>query len=63
MYIFITLEKLQIFLLKFGLDISTFTNFEQSVVLILANIFFIICWYFVFRGFYFCWVRAKRLLF
>jgi len=63
MYFYVTLEQLKIILLDFGLDLTTFTGFEQSVVLILGNVFILISWYFVFRIFYFCWVRIKRLLF
>lgn len=63
MYFYVTLEELELFLLRFGLDITTFTGFEQSIVLILGNIFVLISWYFIFRSFYFCWVRVKRLLF
>jgi len=63
MYFYVTLEQLKEILLNFGLDITLFTGFEQSVVLILGNIFVLISWYFIFRTIYFIWVRIKRLLF
>lgn len=63
MYFYVTLEQLKIILLNFGLDLTLFTGFEQSVVLILSNIFVLISWFFIFRTIYFIWVRIKRLLF
>ena len=63
MYFYVTLEQLKTILLNFGLDLTLFTGFEQSVVLILSNIFVLISWFFIFRTIYFIWVRIKRLLF
>ncbi len=62
MYFYLTLEQLKEILLVINIDISLFTSFEQTVVLILGNIFLLVSWYFIFRSFYFIWVRAKRIL-
>ena len=63
MYFYVTLEQLKEILLTFGLDLTLFTGFEQSVLLILGNIFVLISWFFIFRTVYFIWIRIKRLLF
>jgi len=63
MYFYVTLEQLKEILLTFNLDLTLFTGFEQSVLLILGNIFVLISWYFIFRTVYFIWIRIKRLLF
>lgn len=42
MYIFLTLEKVIEILKNFGIDISLFTSYEQTIVFLLCNIFVII---------------------
>jgi len=38
MYIFVDLEKVISFFSKYNIDITLFSNFEQSLLIILANI-------------------------
>lgn len=38
MYIFVSLEKITSFFLKYGIDITLFSNFEQSILIVLCNI-------------------------
>ena len=42
MYIFLTMEKVITILGNLGIDITMFTAYEQSVVFMLCNIFYII---------------------
>lgn len=42
MYIFMTLEQITAFLLKFNIDISSFDNFELAIIFILCNLYKII---------------------
>lgn len=53
MYIFLTMEKLIEVLNSFGIDITVFTSYEQTVIFLLSNIFIIITnfilIYFVYR--------------
>lgn len=48
MYSLVSLEKIISFFLKFGIDISLFTNFELSLLIILSNIFVAIFYILVF---------------
>lgn len=63
MYIFLTMEQVVSILLGFGIDITVFTLFEQTVLLILCNIFHVITIfvlvYFVYRFL----LKLKRILF
>lgn len=63
MYIFLTMEQVVSILLGFGIDITVFTLFEQTVLLILCNIFHVITifvlGYFVYRFL----LKLKRILF
>lgn len=38
MYIFVDLEKIISFFSKYNIDITLFSNFEQSLLIILSNI-------------------------
>lgn len=38
MYIFLTMEKVITILVKFGIDITVFTNYEQTIIFLLMNI-------------------------
>lgn len=53
MYFFLSLEMITKFFLGLGFDITSFTQFEQVIVFITSNIFYIITWfillYFVYR--------------
>lgn len=42
MYIFLTMEKVITILLGLGIDITAFSSYEQSVLFMLCNIFYII---------------------
>ena len=42
MYIFLTMEKVITVLASIGIDITIFTAYEQSVVFLLCNTFYII---------------------
>lgn len=42
MYIFLTMEKVITILLGLGIDIAAFSLYEQSVLFMLCNIFYII---------------------
>lgn len=63
MYIFLTMEQVVSILLGFGIDITVFTLFEQTVLLILCNIFHVITIfvlvYFVYRFL----LKLMRILF
>ncbi len=47
MYTLISLEKIISFFEKFNIDFTQFTNFEQSILIVLCNILFILFWWFV----------------
>ena len=38
MYIFVTMEKVITILAKFGIDITVFTNYEQTIIFLLMHI-------------------------
>lgn len=38
MYIFVNLDKIINFFMKYGIDITLFSNFEQSILIVLCNI-------------------------
>lgn len=38
MYIFVSLEKIISFFSKYNIDITLFSNFEQSLLIVLCNI-------------------------
>ena len=38
MYIFVSLEKIIAFFMKYGIDITVFSSFEQSLLIVLCNI-------------------------
>lgn len=48
MYSFITLDKLIAFFIKYGIDITLFTNYELSILILLSNIFMVISYIFIF---------------
>lgn len=52
MYIFVSLEKISYFLTRFGIDISLFSQFELSVVVLLSNIFMLIFYIIILSIFY-----------
>lgn len=47
MYSFVSLERIISFFLKFGIDITVFTQFELSILIILSNIFMVIFYLFL----------------
>lgn len=42
MYIFVTMPKVITILSKLGIDITSYTSYEQTVIFLLVNIFYII---------------------
>lgn len=42
MYIFVTMPKVISILSKLGIDITSYTSYEQTVIFLLVNIFYII---------------------
>ena len=48
MYIFVTLEKIIYFFEKFSIDITVFSNFELSVIILLSNILVLLFYIFLF---------------
>lgn len=52
MYTLISLEMITSFFQKFNIDFTTFTTFEQSVLIVLCNIFFLLFIMFVLSLFY-----------
>lgn len=38
MYIFVTMEKVVSVLSNLGIDITTFTNYEQTIIFLLMNV-------------------------
>lgn len=55
MYLFLTLETLTSFFISLGFDIASFTSFEQLLILLVSNFFYIVSWfiflYFLYRLF------------
>ena len=47
MYILVSLEKITLFFLKYNIDITQFTSFEQAILIILCNIFMILFYWFM----------------
>lgn len=48
MYIFVSLEKIISFFMKYGIDITLFSSFEQSLLIVLCNILMLLWLGFVF---------------
>lgn len=48
MYILVSLEKIIYFFNQYGIDITLFSNFEVSVLVILCNIFILLFYIFMF---------------
>lgn len=46
MYTLVSLEKIISFFLKFGIDVSLFTDFQLSIVILLSNIFIVLFYMF-----------------
>ena len=42
MYIFVTMEKVITILSNLGIDITVFTSYEQTIIFLLVNIFYLI---------------------
>lgn len=42
MYIFLTMEKVIAALSKFGIDITVFTSYEQTIIFLITNILVLI---------------------
>lgn len=47
MYIFVNLEKIISFFAKYNIDITLFTEFEKSLLIILANILILLFYGFI----------------
>ena len=63
MYIFLTMEQVISILLNLGIDITVFTLFEQTVLFILCNIFYIITIFILVYFVYRFLLKLKRILF
>lgn len=59
MYVFVDLEKIIYFFEKFSIDISLFSNFELSIVILLSNILVLLFYIFMFNV---IWKLAFRIL-
>ena len=62
MYIFVSLEKISYFLIRFGIDISLFSQFELSLVVLLSNIFMLLFYIIILSIFYKALCRLFRWL-
>lgn len=47
MYTLVSLDMIKAFLLKFEIDFTLFNSYEQAIVILLANIFFCLFWFFI----------------
>lgn len=47
MYSFISIDKIIAFFTKYGIDITLFTNYELSILIILSNILVVISYIFI----------------
>lgn len=59
MYVFVGLEKIIYFFEKFSIDITLFSNFELSIVILLSNILVLLFYIFIFIV---IWKLAFRIL-
>lgn len=59
MYVFVDLEKIIYFFERFSIDISLFSNFELSIVILLSNILVLLFYIFIF---YVIWKLTFRIL-
>lgn len=57
MYTLINLETIIAFFAKFNIDFTLFSNFEQSIIIVLCNIFFLMFWAFILNLLYKILVR------
>lgn len=48
MFIFVSLEKIISFFMKYGIDITLFSSFEQSLLIVLCNILVLLFYFFMF---------------
>lgn len=58
MYIFVTMENVISILSKLGIDITSFTSYEQTIVFLLVNIFYLMTIFFVL---YICYRLVLKL--
>ena len=59
MYVFVDLEKIIYFFEKFSIDISLFSNFELSIIILLSNILVLLFYIFMFNV---IWKLTFRIL-
>lgn len=59
MHIFVNLEKIISFFAKYNIDITLFTEFEQAILIILANILILLFYGF---AFYICYKLIFKIL-
>lgn len=59
MYVFVDLEKIIYFFERFSIDITLFSNFELSIVILLSNILVLLFYIFMFNV---IWKLIFRLL-
>ncbi len=63
MYIFLTYSKLVTIFQTLGFDITSFTDFEKVVVLLLSNIFFIFTIFVIINFIYKFIFRVVKMIF
>lgn len=59
MYVFVDLEKIIYFFQRFSIDISLFSNFELSIIILLSNILVLLFYIFMFNV---IWKLTFRIL-
>lgn len=59
MYVFVDLEKIIYFFERFSIDISLFSNFELSIIILLSNILVLLFYIFMFNV---IWKLTFRIL-
>ncbi len=59
MYVFVDLEKIIYFFEKFSIDITLFSNFELSIIILLSNILVLLFYIFMFNV---IWKLTFRIL-
>jgi len=63
MYFFVNVDNITSFLDNFGIDFTSFTGYEQSIVILLSNILFIISLIFLVNFIYKLLCRVLRVFF
>lgn len=62
MFVLVKKSEIIVFLAKYGIDFLTLSEFDQSVIILLSNIFFLLFWIFVISFVYKLFCRITRWL-